>query len=57
MILTVLPFAVLGMMLAMNPKYISVLWTDPNGVRMMWYGLGMMLVGVVWMRRIIRIRI
>jgi len=57
MILTVLPFAVLGMMLAMNPKYISVLWTDPNGVRMMWYGLGMMLVGVVWMCRIIRIRI
>lgn len=56
-ILTVLPFAVLGMMLVMNPKYISVLWTDPSGMRMMWCTLGMMVVGGVWMRKIIRIRI
>lgn len=57
MILTVLPFAVLGMMLVMNPKYVSLLWTDPSGMRMMWYGLGLMVVGGVWMRKIIRIRI
>ena len=57
MILTALPFAVLGMMLVMNPKYVSLLWTDPSGMRMLWYGLGLMVVGVVWMRRIIRIRI
>lgn len=57
MILTLLPFAVLGMMLMLNPKYISLLWSDPGGVRMMWYGLGLMVVGGVWMRKIIRIHI
>ncbi|CAN7624497.1 type II secretion system F family protein [Massilia sp. LjRoot122] len=57
LILTLLPFAVLGMMLVMNPKYVSLLWTDPSGMRMMWYGLGLMVAGGVWMRKIIRIRI
>lgn len=56
-ILTLLPFAVLGMMVLMSPKYVSMLWTDPKGMRLMWYGLGMMAVGTVWMRKIIRIRI
>jgi len=56
-ILSLLPFAVLGMMMLSNPKYISVLWTDPKGMNMMWFGLGMMVVGVVWMRKIIHIRI
>jgi tight adherence protein B len=56
-ILTVLPFAVLGMMLATNPGYISLLWTDPKGIRMLWYGLGMMVLGIFWLRKIIRIRI
>lgn len=57
MILTLLPFAVGGMMLVMNPTYVSLLWTEPKGIRMMWFGLGMMVVGVLWMRKIIRIRI
>ena len=57
LILSALPFAVLGMMMVMNPKYVSVLWTDPSGMRMMWYGLGLMVVGSIWMRKIIRIRI
>lgn len=56
-ILTLLPFAVLGMMVMLNPKYISLLWTDPKGMRMVWCGLVMMLVGILWMRKIIRIRI
>lgn len=57
MILTLLPFAVLGMMQVTNPDYAKVLWSDPSGMRMMWYGLGLMVMGVVWMRKIIRIRI
>ncbi len=57
LILTMLPFAVLGLMLMTNPKYVSLLWTDPSGMRMMWYGLGLMLLGGVWMRKIIRIHI
>lgn len=57
LILSLLPFAVLGMMLVMSPKYVSVLWTDPKGMRMIWYALVLMGMGIVWMRKIIRIRI
>jgi len=56
-ILGLLPFAVALMLTVVNPKYISVLWTDPNGVRLLWYAAGMILFGVVWLRRIIRIRV
>ena len=57
MILTALPFVVLGMLMVMNPKYINLLWSDPSGMRMMWCGLGLMAAGVIWMRKIIRIHI
>jgi tight adherence protein B len=56
-ILGLLPFAVMAAMLLVNPKYVSLLWTDPTGVRLMWYGLGMIVFGVFWLRRVIRIRI
>jgi tight adherence protein B len=56
-ILSLLPFGVLGMMLVSSPQYVSMLWTDPSGVRMLWYGIGMLAVGVLWLRTIIRIRI
>ncbi|SFB76010.1 type II secretion system F family protein [Massilia yuzhufengensis] len=56
-ILGLLPFCVLGVMLVSNPQYVSMLWTEPKGQRMLWYSLGMLLVGVVWLRKIIRIRI
>lgn len=56
-ILTALPFAVLAVMMAANPQYVSLLWTDPKGQRMLWFSLGMIVVGIVWLRKIIRIRI
>ena len=56
-ILTLLPFAVLGMMLVISPKYANLLWSDPRGMNMIWCGLGLMLIGIIWMRKIIRIRI
>jgi tight adherence protein B len=34
-----------------------MLWTDPSGQRLLWYGLGMIIFGVLWLRRTIRIRI
>jgi tight adherence protein B len=34
-----------------------VLWTDPAGIRLVGFALFMMLIGVIWMRRIIRIRV
>lgn len=56
-ILGLLPFAVALMLTVVNPKYVSVLWTDPSGVRLLWYAAGMILFGVVWLRRVIRIRV
>lgn len=56
-ILGLLPLGVLMLMLLTNPVYIRVLWTDPVGIRLMWYALGMAAVGVVWMRKLIRIRV
>lgn len=56
-VLGLLPFAVLLGMTLSSPTYISVLWTDPIGVRLLWYGAGMILIGVLWLRKLIRIRI
>ena len=56
-VLGLLPFGVMIMMKITNPAYLSVLWTDPVGVQMMWYGSGMMVAGVLWLRKLIHIRI
>jgi tight adherence protein B len=56
-ILTALPFAVLGMMMLLNGNYVSVLWTDPMGRKMLWSCAFMVVVGIIWLRNIIRIRI
>lgn len=56
-VLGLLPFAVLAAISASNPEYTSVLWKEPAGQKLLWYGLCMLVVGVVWLRRVIRIRI
>jgi tight adherence protein B len=56
-ILGLLPFVVTGVLLLINPGYIKPLWTDPTGNRMLWYALVMIVFGVIWLRKVIRIRI
>ena len=56
-ILGLLPFGVMGVMTLSSPQYVSMLWTDPSGQRLLWYGLGMIIFGVLWLRQTIRIRI
>jgi tight adherence protein B len=56
-ILGLLPFGVMGSMVVMNPSYISMLWTDPVGLQLLYTACGMILVGVVWLRKVIRIHI
>jgi len=56
-VLGILPIAVGLVMMLVNPKYISVLWTDPVGVRLLWYAAMGGVFGVLWMRRVIRIRV
>jgi len=56
-ILGLLPFGVMGIMLLTNPNYIGMLWQDPSGLRLLWIGLGMIAFGVLWLNKIIRIRV
>jgi tight adherence protein B len=56
-ILGLLPFAVALMIFLLNPGYIKILWTDPSGIKLLWYALGMISFGVLWLRKVIRIRI
>ncbi|MEC5158923.1 tight adherence protein B [Janthinobacterium sp. CG_23.3] len=56
-VLGLMPPAMLLIMSFINPNYVRVLWTDPGGVRLLWYSVGMVAVGVLWMRKVIRIRI
>ncbi|WP_395403639.1 type II secretion system F family protein [Pseudoduganella sp. UC29_106] len=56
-ILSVLPLAVLALMSVANPRYVDVLLNDPVGVRLSWYAVSGCLVGILWMRKVVRIRI
>ncbi len=56
-ILTLLPF-VLGLtLLTVNRGFLSVLWTDPLGIKMSIIALCMMVLGIFAMSRIIKIRV
>lgn len=56
-ILTGLPFAVGLLVNLVNPEFMSLLWTDPLGHRMVGVALFMMVAGILWMRSIVRIRV
>lgn len=56
-ILTALPIIVGGIVYQINPDLMSTLWTDPAGIRMLWYAIAMTCVGIVWMRQIVRIHV
>lgn len=56
-ILTSLPFAVAGVVQIVNPGFLAVLWSDPAGLRIVGVALAGIVLGVLWMRSIIRIRI
>jgi tight adherence protein B len=56
-ILCLLPFFLAGVINLINPRFMSVLWTDPMGLKMIYAALVMMALGTLWMRKIIRIRV
>jgi len=56
-ILGLLPFAMIVVMSIGNLAYISQLWTEPAGIKLLWYGAGMILFGVLWLRSVIHIRV
>jgi tight adherence protein B len=56
-VLCALPFALALVINTINPKFMAVLWTDPMGLQMIYAALVMMVLGALWMRKIIRIRV
>lgn len=56
-ILTMLPFALAFVINLINPKFLSVLWTDPAGLKLIGIALLLMGAGIFWMWRIVKIRI
>jgi tight adherence protein B len=55
-ILGLMPFFLAGVMNLVNPEFMRPLWTDPLGILFIEYTLSLMLIGVVIMRKIIKIR-
>lgn len=56
-ILAVLPMALGGALYLANPQMMSVLWTTPIGLRLLWISGGMTVVGALLIRRIVRLDI
>lgn len=52
-----LPFALGGILSVLNPLYMSTLWTTKTGQVLMLVNLGMILVGAVWMWKIVQIKV
>lgn len=56
-ILIGLPFVTAAMIFLVNPQFMSVLWTDPAGLSMVFAAVVMMILGAFWMWRIVKIRV
>jgi tight adherence protein B len=55
--LALMPFLLFGLLVIFNPGFVKPLWTDPLGISMVRILLGMMLLGVLWLRRITRVKV
>jgi tight adherence protein B len=56
-VLGLMPFALAGALSALNPKFMTPLWTDPIGIAIVQYMVGLMLVGALILRKIVNFRI
>ena len=55
-ILGIMPLVMLGLMSALNPKYATYMFYTPTGQYWLKVSFGMMLIGILWMRSIIKIK-
>jgi tight adherence protein B len=56
-VLGLLPFVLFGILSLANPDYMDTLTDKPEGRKLILYGFALMAVGILWVRRIIRIQI
>ena len=56
LVLTLLPFALGGLLTTLNPGFMSQLWTDPMGLRLLTLALALMGLGTLWMWQMVRVK-
>ncbi len=56
-ILGSMPFVLIVLLALINPGYISLLWTTPQGQKLLLIGGGLMAVGILLLNRIIQIKV
>ena len=56
MILSMLPFIMVGLISLVNPTFMPVLLADPTGQRLVLIGLGLLSVGILWLRHIVDLK-
>lgn len=56
-ILSIMPFAMAALLFLINPMFISLLWTDSAGLKLVTAGLSLVVIGIFWMWRVIKIRV
>jgi tight adherence protein B len=52
-VLTLLPIVLGVAIYILNPKMMSILWTDPTGIKLLWTAVGMLIVGGLIIRKIV----
>lgn len=57
LILTILPFGVAGLVFVINKEFMSVLWQDPLGIKLLTIEAFMMVAGIFWMWRMVNFRV
>lgn len=56
-LMVVLPFVLGGVLSVINPEYMSLLWTTPEGRQAITVVMVMMLAGSIWIQFLVRIRV
>jgi len=56
-VLIALPFVLLMVMAWIQPAYVSVLWTDPRGIKMSLFALGSQILGALVIKKIVDIKV
>ena len=56
-ILIALPIVILLWMLYVNGEYVSLLWTNLIGIAMSFVAVVLMVIGVIWMRKVVEVEV
>jgi len=52
-----LPFVLFLVMLHIKPDYVAMLWTEPTGIKMSLFALGMQVLGALVIKKIVDIKV